>query len=103
MFCIITNMSSFTTTTIENHLPDEENQLGHDEHNVLLEEYTVEDLQIPPLERCETVETPFTEDPESGEIKDLAGNVVAVLESNISHEDRMKVYAELLQQYYRDE
>jgi len=95
-------MSSFNTTVA---IPDEENQLGQiqAEHNVLLEEYTAEDLQIPPLERCTAVEAPFTEDPESGEIKDLAGNVVAVLEPNISQEDRMKVYAELLQPYYRDE
>jgi hypothetical protein len=99
-------MSSFTNTiTITVATPDEENQLGQiqQEHNVLLDEYTAEELQIPPLERCATVETPFTEDPESGEIKDLSGNVVAVLEPNISQEDRMKVYAELLQQYYRDE
>jgi hypothetical protein len=97
-------MSSFNNTTVAT--PDEENQLSqiiHQEHNILLEEYTAEDLQIPPLERCITVETPFTEDPESGEIRDLSGNIVAVLEPNISQEDRLKVYAELLQKYYRDE
>ncbi len=96
-------MSSFiNTTTLDT--PDEENQLGQiqPEHNILLE-YTAEDLQIPPLERCVTVETPFTEDPDSGEIRDMSGNVVAVLEPNLSQEDRMKVYAELLQPYYRDE
>ena len=97
-------MSSFTNTTTV-ATPDEENQLGQiqAEHNILLEEYTLEDLQIPPLERSTAVEAPFTEDPESGEIRDLSGNIVAVLEPNISQEDRMKVYAELLQPYYRDE
>jgi hypothetical protein len=99
-------MSSFTTTTnTEIHLEDENPtpQHFHGEFRLndllLPSEYSAEDLQIPPLERCATVETPFTEDPESGEIRDLDGNVVAVLEPNVSQDDRMKVYAELLQKY----
>jgi len=69
----------------------------------LNEEYSAEDLKIPVLERCVTVETPFTEDPETGEICDLKGNVVAVLGKNISQEDRRMVYAVLLQKIYDDE